>query len=126
MTDQPKLLPCPFCGKKPSLHVMMVNMRVHIFCDECDVKRPASEWNKRAPDPEREAMARVCEAAKAFTAEVQRCGWEVAFLDLAKALADLERARKGEAPETRCASGLALARLHSEAENQQSCIPEQF
>ena len=49
-----------------------------------------------APDPEREAMAKVCEAAQDYIDAQGRYGFEQqAYHALDQALADLERARKG-------------------------------
>lgn len=81
-------------------------------CDKmrAEVERLRIESNRRAPDPEREAMAKVCEAAdgldKIITGTVIH-SVSVRSIDMAKdvvrhkaavqnALADLERARKGE------------------------------
>lgn len=119
MTESPKLLPCPWCGDHPS------SMRAdawdgtrkigcaRIWCPTCcsdkasvaltpdlAYEQSAEAWNRRAPDPEREAMAKVCEAAQArmdtydkgedYTGGIKSVEWN----NLRAALADLERARK--------------------------------
>jgi len=105
MIDQPKLLPCPFCGYTNSVehHLRRVsneNKRGHVGCMRCGIELPFEFWNKRAPDHEREAMARVCEAA--VNHEVIRklsshyVEYEESRRVLQDALADLGRARKGE------------------------------
>lgn len=95
MNDQPKLLPCPWCGHTNGL---VKNPRGDVDCIRCCVGVPHEYWNKRAPDSEREAMARVCIAASDFVAVQGRYGFEQqAFTLLDKALTDLERARKGTA-----------------------------
>ena len=109
------LKPCPWCGDHPS------SMRsdawengrkigcARIWCPTCCAdkaaialtpdlayEQAAEAWGRRAPDPEREAMARVCIAASDFVAVQGRYGFEQqAFALLDKALTDLERARKG-------------------------------
>ena len=96
MNDQPKLLPCPWCGHTNGL---VKNPRGDVDCIRCCVGVPHEYWNKRAPDSEREAMARVCEAAAEAADEEhahRAVGWS-ARNDLRLALADLERARKGTA-----------------------------
>lgn len=107
MTDEPKLLPCPWCGHTNGL---VKNPRGDVDCIRCGVGVPHEYWNKRAPDPVRDAMARVCDAAdgldKIITGTIIHLV-SVRSVDMAKdvvrhkaavqnALADLERARKGE------------------------------
>lgn len=104
MTESPKLLPCPFCGETPSDDGWL---RHDVDCYmDLGAKRNsdtrAEAWNRRAPDPERDAMAKVCEAARArmetydkgedYTGGIKSVEWN----NLRAALADLERARKGE------------------------------
>lgn len=111
MTDQPKPLPCPWCGAdRPRINrgrffdAPSVRYRAVCVTDGCCSQTgwhateagAAEAWNRRAPDPEREAMARVCGAASDFVAVQGRYGFEQqAFVLLDKVLADLERARKG-------------------------------
>lgn len=112
MTESPKLLPCPFCGGKARLKPMlnMTELRVDhesaclMYGKRCAVNHPCetmpvnafAAWNRRAPDPERDAMERVCEAAKEAANEEhahRAVGWS-ARNDLRVALTDLERARR--------------------------------
>ena len=88
MTEPPKLLPCPWCGAGAFAGIYGSDIELRI-----------GAWNRRAPDPERAAMAKVCEAAET----VCRYDWsdndEDAYSDmrrLSKAMENLERARKGE------------------------------
>ena len=54
-------------------------------------------WNKRAPDPEKAAMARVCEAANAVSLNyINSVNFMFGMDMLMEKLADLERARKGD------------------------------
>lgn len=89
MTDEPKLLPCPWCGHTNGL---VKNPRGDVDCIRCGVGVPHEYWNKRAPDPVRDAMVRLCVAAKDMR-DLYAYDISEAMRD---ALADLERARKGE------------------------------
>ena len=116
MTESPKLLPCPFCGGtdiRQSIATDAIYRGTRLYCVECSSSvvywggpafrpRATALWNRRAPDPEREAMAKVCEAAKArmdtydkgedYTGGIKSVEWN----NLRDALAELERARKGD------------------------------
>lgn len=124
MTESPKLLPCPFCGGtdiRQSIATDAIYTGTRLYCAECSssvvywggpafLSRATALWNRRALDPEREAMARVCEAAAAIemrgepamSGEYHKGSYRLAYMQadrleaLAVALADLERARKGE------------------------------
>lgn len=101
MTESPKLLPCPWCGSSGLLtgHGACTYVQCSAACPEDlgHTYRTSVEavehWNRRAPDPEREAMARVCEAARKFSDHTWCVGDHHALIN---ALADLGRARKGE------------------------------
>lgn len=106
MTESPKLLPCPHCGGtdiRQSIATDAIYTGTRLYCVECSsnvvywggpafLSRATALWNRRAPDHEREAMARVIEAAIDM-----RYGIEYNISsEMNSALNDLERARKGD------------------------------
>jgi len=112
MTESPKLLPCPLCGC-PIKHGMTKRGRCQlhgepitghrVWCESCgmSVEYGSYElakkfWNKRAPDPEREAMVRNMRDVREALDDIGT--HDHAVLERCCIILDrmLERARKGE------------------------------
>lgn len=80
MTEKPKALPCPFCGKQP--HILVTASVYAIECDPCGATvaedcytMAVLKWNRRAPDPEALApSAHIIEAHKSY-ADGNRAPW---------------------------------------------------